>query len=79
MSKQNQPLKDKLSLAIADEDEPNEDELDSQGRISDHFMPQNNGAGGFNISTPSVQRKKVAKMVDSLRRTVTTTNKKNLE
>jgi hypothetical protein len=37
MSKQNQPLKDKLSLALADEDEPNEDELDSQGRVSDHF------------------------------------------
>jgi hypothetical protein len=77
MSKQNQPLKDKLSLALADEDEPNEDELDSQGRISDHFQQTNNS--GFNISTPSAQRKKVAKMVDSLRRTVTTTNKKNLD
>lgn len=77
MSKQNQPLKDKLSLALADEDEPNEDELDSQGRVSDHFQQTNNS--GFNISTPSAQRKKVAKMVDSLRRTVTTTNKKNLE
>jgi|LauGreDrversion4_2_1035121.scaffolds.fasta_scaffold2175862_1 hypothetical protein len=77
MSKQNQPLKDKLSLALADEDEPNEDELDSQGRVSDHFQQTNNS--GFNISTPSAQRKKVAKMVDSLRRTVTTTNKKNLD
>jgi hypothetical protein len=77
MSKQNQPLKDKLSLALADEDEPNEDELDS-GRVSENLLQQNN-AGGFNISTPSAQRKKVAKMVDSLRRTVTTTNKKNLD
>ena len=77
MSKQNQPLKDKLSLALADEDEPNEDELDSQGRVSDHFQQTNNSE--FNISTPSAQRKKVAKMVDSLRRTVTTTNKKNLD
>ena len=77
MSKQNQPLKDKLSLALADEDEPNEDELDSQGRVSDHFQQTNNS--GFNITTPSAQRKKVAKMVDSLRRTVTTTNKKNLD